>query len=64
MLHLPDHDKPYTLRVDASEVGVRAILLQIHDGKLFPVGYGSKKLTGVERKYSAIERDCLAVVGQ
>ena len=62
MLHLPDHDKPYTLPVDASEVGVGAVLLQVHDGKLFPVGYGSKKLTGAERKYSAIERECLAVV--
>ena len=62
VLHLTDHDKPYTLFVDASEVGVGAVLLQVHDGKLLPVGYGSKKLTGAERKYSAIERECLAVV--
>ena len=62
VLHLPDHDTPYTLRVDASEVGIGAVLLQVHDNKLFPVAFGSKKLTGAERKYSAIERECLAVV--
>ena len=62
VLHLPDHDKPYTLRVDASEVGVGVVLLQVPDGKLFPVGYESKELTGAERKHSSIERESLAVV--
>ena len=62
VLHLPDHDKSYTLRVDASEVGIGAVLLQEHDDSLFQVGYRSKKLTSAERRYSTIERECLAVI--
>ena len=62
VLHLPDHDKSYTLRVDASRVGIGAVLLQEHDNSLFSVGYRSKKLTSAERRYSTIERECLAVI--
>ena len=62
VLHLPDHDKSYTLRVDASEVGIGAVLLQEHDNSLFPVGYRSKKLMSAEKRYSTIERECLAVI--
>ena len=62
VLHLPDHDKSYTLRVDAVRSWYWAVLLQEHDNSLFPVGYGSKKLMSAERRYSTIERECLAVI--
>ena len=62
MLHLPHHDKSYTLRVDASEFGTGVILLQEHDNSLFAVGYRRTKLTSAERRYSKIERECLAVI--
>lgn len=62
ILKLPDVQKPFILRTDASEYGIGAVLLQEHDGHLFPVSYGSKKLTERERSYATVEKECLAVV--
>ena len=62
ILHLPDSAKPFVLRTDASDVGIGAVLMQDHDGKLFPVSYASRKLSPRECKYSTIERECLAIV--
>ncbi len=62
ILRLPDMGKPFTLRTDASDIGLRAVLLQDNDGKLPPVSYASRKLTEREKKYSTIERECLAIV--
>jgi len=62
VLHLPDHDKPYILRTDASDVGLGAVLLQEHEDGVYPVLYLSRKLNGPERNYSVIERECLAIV--
>eukprot|EP00112_Aurelia_sp_Birch-Aquarium-sp1_P026008 Seg896.8 transcript_id=Seg896.8/GoldUCD/mRNA.D3Y31 product="Retrovirus-related Pol polyprotein from transposon 17.6" pseudo=true protein_id=Seg896.8/GoldUCD/D3Y31 len=44
VLRLPEITKPFALRTDASNTGIGAVLLQDHDGKLFPVSYASKKL--------------------
>ena len=41
---------------------IGTVLMQEHDGKLFPVCCGSKKLLSVERNYSTIEKECLAIV--
>ena len=62
ILRLPDPAKTYFLRTDASNSGIGAVLMQKHDEKLFPVCYASKKLTGAERNYSTIEKECLAIV--
>ena len=62
ILRLPDPAKTYFLRTDASNSGIGAVLMQKHDKKLFPVCYASKKLTGAERNYSTIEKECLAIV--
>ena len=62
VLKLPDLSKPFVLRTDASGVGVAAVLLQQNDGKLYPVGYASKKLNLTEARYPIIEKECLAVV--
>ena len=62
ILHLPDVQKQFTLRTDASDAGVGAVLLQDDEGKKFPVAYASKKLLPRERAYSTIEKECLAVV--
>ena len=62
VLHLPDPSKTFTLRTDASDEGIGAVLMQEYDGKLFPVSYASKKLSPAEKNYSTIEKECLAVV--
>ena len=62
VLKLPDLMKLFVLRTDASGITVAAILLQENKGKLYPVGYASKKLSLAEVKYPIIEKECLAVV--
>nr|XP_006823664.1 PREDICTED: uncharacterized protein LOC100372741 [Saccoglossus kowalevskii] len=62
ILRLHDSHKPYVLRTDASDIGIASVLLQGHDGKLFPVSYASKKLSQREKAYSTIEKECLAIV--
>ena len=39
-----------------------AVSLQENDGKLYQVGYTSKKLNLTEARYPIIEKECLAVV--
>ena len=53
-----DTSKEVVLQVDASQVGLGAVLLQ--DGK--PVAYASKALTPGEMRYGNIEREMLVVV--
>ena len=49
--------------VDASPVGLGAILVQKQDNGCFkPVIYASRSLTDVERRYSQTEKEALAVV--
>ena len=50
------------LRTDASETGEGAVLLQEHDGVIFPVAYGSRKLSSAEKHYGVSEKECLANV--
>ena len=62
VLKLPDVQKPFILRTDASDTGLGAVLLQHHQDTLFPVAYISKKLLPREQNYSIMEKECLAVV--
>ena len=41
-LKLPDHQKPFILRTNASNCGLGASLMQEHNDKLYPVAYASK----------------------
>ena len=62
ILRLPDHSKPFVLRTDASDYGLGAVLLQEHDGTLYPVCYASKKLSDREKIYHIMEKECMAIV--
>ncbi|XP_062854790.1 obscurin [Trichomycterus rosablanca] len=63
ILHLPDPQLPFLVEVDASEVGVGAILSQRSgvDRKLHPCAYFSHRLTPTERNYGVGDRELLAV---
>ena len=62
ILKLPDMSKKFTVRTDASDTGLGAILMQEHDGVLFPVSYISKKLLPRERNYATVEKECYAII--
>lgn len=59
----PDFNKPFTLQTDASSFGVGWVLAQgSEDTGEQVIAYGSRSLSKQERKMSATERECLAVI--
>ncbi|CAM4640739.1 unnamed protein product [Caretta caretta] len=59
----PDFDKPFMVFTDASDTGLGAVLMQEDEkGKRHPIVYLSKKLLPREQHYTAIEKECLAMV--
>lgn len=57
-----DHTKPYTVKTDASNYALGAVLVQGEGENEHPVEYASRLLTKSERNYSTTEREALAVV--
>ena len=62
VLLLPDLERPFIVRTDASDVGIGGVLLQEKGNFSHPVAYASRKLLGRETRYSTIERECLGIV--
>ncbi|XP_075737410.1 uncharacterized protein LOC119162224 [Rhipicephalus microplus] len=62
ILKLPDFERPFVLRTDASDRGIGAVLLQEHEQILHPVAYASRKLLPREVAYSTVEKEALALV--
>ena len=62
IFQLPDWNKPFVVRSDASDIGIGAVLLQEDENILKPVSYISRKLLPREIRYSTIEKECLGIV--
>ena len=63
VLRSPDFKESFELAIDASDVGVGAVLSQKDpEGIVHPVAYFSKKLTGPQTRYSTIEKETLGLI--
>ena len=63
VLAYPKVEEPFTLEIDASILGLGAILSQRQsDGQVHPVAYASRSLNQAERNYGITELETLAVV--
>ena len=55
----PDFNKSFKLAIDASDMGIGAVLLQEYDNCIdHPVCYFSKKLNKHQHNYSTIDNEC------
>ena len=62
-LKLPDFSKEFVLYTDSSATALGAVLAQFDENNFpCPVAFASRKLKEVETRYSATERELLAVV--
>eukprot|EP00042_Codosiga_hollandica_P056722 m.825160 g.825160 ORF g.825160 m.825160 type:complete len:741 (-) comp59408_c0_seq46:1335-3557(-) len=63
LLYNPDMSQELILETDASHTGLGAVLLQKRaDGVEHPVHFLSRGLSDTETRYSAQERECLAII--
>ncbi len=61
VLQSPDFTQSFLVQVDASAKGLGAVLVQGTQGNEKPVVYLSRKLLPRETRYSAVEKECLAI---
>lgn len=61
VLHSPDFTQRFVVQVDASAVGVGAVLAQGEEGSEQPILYLSRKLVPRETRYSTVEKEGLAI---
>ena len=61
VLKLPDFTKPFVVEPDASDVAVKAVLLQYYDNRLHSVAYLSKKYVPAETNYAPHDKELLEI---
>ncbi|KAL0199477.1 hypothetical protein M9458_008017, partial [Cirrhinus mrigala] len=61
VLQSPAFTQSFLVQVDASAIGLGAVLVQGTQGNEKPVVYFSRKLLPRETRYSEIEKECLAI---
>ena len=63
ILVFPYWKRPFHVHVDASSIALGIVLTQPRDGGIdHPIAFASMKLSSVERNYTTIEREGLAMV--
>ena len=62
VLQLADFTKPFVVQTDSSSVALGEVIYQEVDNSRLPISYASLTLTDQEKKYSAYELECLAIV--
>ena len=58
----PDFSKDFIIHTDASQTGIGACLMQVHNKKLHPISYVSKGLSETQQNYSTTKREALGLV--
>ena len=58
LLAYPDHNKPFENEMDSLDYQLGGMIKQ--EGR--PMAYYSRKLIAVEKNYTTIEKECLAIV--
>ena len=61
ILQMPDFTKKFTIRTDASYIGLGACLLQGEGDEQRPIAYASRSLKPAETRYTATEIECLGM---
>ncbi len=61
VLAFPDFTRKFVIQTDASADAISGVLLQRQNGFWKPISFFSRKLTPCERRYSATEREMLAI---
>lgn len=62
ILRQADTSQPFTLRTDASQYALGAVLLQGEGPEEKPIEYASRLLSKAEQNYSTTEREALAII--
>ena len=61
ILQMPDYSKTFTIRTDASYLGLGACILQGDGESRHPIAYASRSLKPAETRYTATEIECLGM---
>lgn len=62
VLTYPDFDQPFIVETDASSAAVGAVIAQKKEGRVHPVQFESRSLNAARKRYSACEREAVAVI--
>ena len=62
ILAFPNFKIPFHIQTDASQKAIGGVLLQKIDNFFKPIAFASRKLSDTEKRYSATERELLAII--
>ena len=62
VLAFPNFNLPFFIQTDASNNAIGAVLLQKQNKLFKPIAFASRKLSETEKRYSATERELLAII--